>query len=280
MSTWYIGPLGDMRALVCPEPGISVRDVRYGGIHQGLSGARTMDVTGHRSEFQFEFTYLDQDEWAWLDALHTRLVPGPHRLINPLKKNRLTLRASNMDATSRRAKRDGVYTPAMWEKTTEYPAGMFGRSVKMLAWSTAVGYLAMDIDKPVPVLPGEALSASVWLRSEGTHTGAKIHFDGTDRYGQRFSDATFNLPDLTTEWQRFTVPAYAPPANAAGVTMFVQLGADDSFPVYVAAPQLETGPVVTGWEIGGGAPEVLMDQLESTSPRFPLRDATLTLLEA
>jgi hypothetical protein len=37
---------------------------------------------------------------------------------------------------------------------------------------------------------------------------------------------------------------------------------------------------VTSWDLGGGAPAVLIDQLPSTSPRYPLMDCTITLLEA
>src|SRR5690606_40132859 len=67
--TWYLGPLGKLRGLVCPERGMSDTSTRYGGIHQGLTGARTMDITGHRREYEFEFVYMDKQDFAWLNAL-------------------------------------------------------------------------------------------------------------------------------------------------------------------------------------------------------------------
>ena len=60
---WYLGPLGDLRPLVCPEPDLSATQVRYGGLHQGLSGARTLDVTGHKAEYEFNTTGDDVTEF-------------------------------------------------------------------------------------------------------------------------------------------------------------------------------------------------------------------------
>src|SRR5690554_2646520 len=93
---WYLGPAGALQELTCPEPNIKANLVRYGGVHQGLSGARTVDVTGHRYEYAFDWDYMEQAEWAWLEAMHLRHVPGPFRLLNPLKKNRLAPQSSAM----------------------------------------------------------------------------------------------------------------------------------------------------------------------------------------
>src|SRR5690606_39453918 len=58
-----------------------------------------MDVTGHRDEYELEFRFLDRDEFEWVELLHTRMVPGPHLMINPLKKNRLSWQASKLIVT-------------------------------------------------------------------------------------------------------------------------------------------------------------------------------------
>src|SRR5690606_1195650 len=97
--TWYLGPLGKLRGLVCPERGMSDTSTRYGGIHQGLTGARTMDITGHRREYEFEFVYMEKQDFAWLNALHTRMVPGPFYLIDPRYKNRLSPQATSLRST-------------------------------------------------------------------------------------------------------------------------------------------------------------------------------------
>src|SRR5688572_21324044 len=91
---WYIGALGALRRLPVPDPGIRMSPVVYGGIRQGLSGARTLDVTGVRMGYDMEFTGLEPDEWMHLEALRTRLIPGPHRLLDPLRRNRLSVEAA------------------------------------------------------------------------------------------------------------------------------------------------------------------------------------------
>jgi hypothetical protein len=239
-----------------------------------------MDVTGHRQEFEFEWTYLEKSEWSWLEALHTRLVPGPFRLINPMKTNLLTLRATNGDATNRTAKRDGVHTPATFEKSTDFPPGYYGRSVKLTEWAAGLGYWMFDYDKPVPVMPFEVYTASVWLKADATRTDGFLRVRFYDKDKNLLSEGEEPTGSVTSTWTRFSVDSFSPPTGSAGMVFLPRFTeADNDNPVYMAMPQFEAGGL-SEWEVGGGAPEVLLDQLETTTPRFPLRDATLTLLEA
>jgi hypothetical protein len=280
-TTWYLGPLGDLRPLTCPQPGLSINPVRYGGVHQGLTGARTMDVTGLRDDYSFDYTYMDETEWMWLDALHSRHVRGPYRLINPLKKNRLTPRATSMETSRFTTARDGVLCPAQeWEYSTDFPANepIPGRSLKLINWDAGYGYATFDQAKPIPRMTGETLTASAWLRAETTFAGASFHSLWYDKNGVEVRNGVSTLPTLTSDWTRWTITPTIP-ANAASYTFRVEFG-DTPGIVYLAAPQVEVGTESTPWQTGGGAPEVLIDQLTTSSPRFPLRDATLTLLEA
>lgn len=277
-ATWYLGPLGDLRPLIVPEPDLNIDEVRYGGVHQGLSGARTMDVTGHRAEYKFEFKHLERDEFVWLEALHTRFVPGPFHLLNPLKRNRLTVQASRMLPIE--SKNSGVFLTAPYTFVRDWPTEipLPGRSCRVAGWAGANAYLQFDQQKLVPLMPNETLTASVYLRSDLAHSGwLRVSWYDADRAFISNTDVPISL---ATEWQRHWSTFHEAPSDAVGAMFTLVLGSANTA-VYVAAPQLEAdAPFPTEWQIGGGAPVVLVDQLPTTSGRFPLRNASLNLLEA
>jgi hypothetical protein len=274
--TWYLGPAGDLRALTCPEPNISTDVVRYGGIHQGLSGARVVDVTGHRAEYQFQYTYMEPEEWAWLNALHLRHIPGPYRLLDPMKRNRLTPESSSArlgGGTAHGLTLYGGIASRVWDWPNA--AGIGAQSTQ---WSNRVGTSVVSFDEPVKttVLSGEAITASVWMKA-AANVEAGLYFEWYDKSTLTdISDDTF-VP-VTTEWTRFSASQLIP-ANTNGAVFNVWL-TDITADVYIAAAQVETGDTATEWELGGGAPVVLLDQLATSSPQFPLTNCTLTLLEA
>lgn len=275
MSTWYLGPLGDMRALVCPEPNIKTTEVRFGGIHQGLSGARTIDVTGIKAEYQFSWTYLEEAEWNWLRAMHTRLIPGPFRLIDPLRKNRLSVLASKVDASNVRW--PGVSLQGgVWSREWDWPPGAAAPGAQSLRWFNRSGSTALRFDqaKRTAVFPGEQITGSVYIKAGGTAPMSMV-FDWYDRDGQISASTPISL-SLTNSWARYSTTATAP---AGAMACVLALYSDDTTNVRVAAPQVESG-LLTDWEHGGAERLVLMDQLDTSSPRFPLTDCSLTLLEA
>lgn len=278
MSDWYLGPLGELRPLVVPEPDISINQVRFGGVHQGLSGARTLDITGHRIEYTFEFRNLDRDEFMWLEALHTRFFPGPYHLIDPLKKNRLSAQASRLllvDADS-----NGVYTAASAVSgSRDFPdtVNLPGRS--LIVETADMDVVQFDSGKRIPLLTGETPLCSVYLKSEVPHEAAYLRASWYDIEDAFISNTDIDI-DTSVTWSRHWYNFVDRPGNAYGVTFSVVL-LSNAIPVWFAAPQVETSTYLpTDWEIGGGAPIVLIDQMPAVSGRFPLRHATLTLLEA
>lgn len=274
---WYLGPLGDMRPLVVPEPGIEIAEVRYGGVHQGLSGARTMDVTGNRSEYKLGIKHLEPDEFLWLEALHARLVPGPFYLINPLKRNRLTAQASRLLPVGPRS--SGVYVDSPYTISRDWPddVPVPGRSLALSGWEETVE-VRFDPNRPVPLLSGDTLTASVYLKAD-------VPYDATLRVAWYDEDKKFlsntDIPiTIANTWSRHWTTYHEAPREAAAAKLSVPLGTADTT-VYVAAPQLEVNTSwPSTWEVGGGAPLVLFDQLPTVSGRYPLRDVVITLLEA
>lgn len=277
MSTWYLGPEGDLRPLPPPDIPVRIRDVVYGGVHQALSGARTMDVTGVRAEVQMTWTYLELEDWRWLQMLYTRYIPGPLRLINPLTVNRLSHLAASADARPERFAGVTV-TGGSWVRQWDWPTEA-GPGAQCLHWigrpQGQISRIDFDRGKQTPVLPGETVTCSVYLKADEPTT-TFMAIDWYDRDGTMIGSSDVESADVATEWQRFSMTRTAPSDAVCGV---FALGGDDGVSLYVAAPQFQSGEL-TNWEPGGGSLVVLMTDLESQSPRYPLMDCTATLLEA
>lgn len=274
---WYIGPPGDLKELECPEIGLVVTPVRYGGVHQALSGARTMDVTGTKQDISLSFTYLEEADYRWLEALQTRHIPGPHRLISPLKKNRLTVQAASTNGTS--SIRPGVKLSAGdWDWVNDWPTAA-GYGMRALAWSgrTASSTAKFDSVQGTTIFPLEQFTGSVYIKGDSSIASGSLTVDYYDRYGVFLSSATPETASITTSWARYTITRTAP-TNAATAVLGVTATATTT--MRLAAAQFEAGGSVSAWDQGGGAPMVLVDQLPSTSPRFPIMNCTVTLLEA
>lgn len=274
-TTWYLGPPGDLRALVCPERDIDITELRFGGVHQSLGGARTMDVTGIKKQYQFNWRFLDPEDYQWLRALHTRLIPGPHRLIDPLLKNRLSLGASDGNLAPHKY---AFYTVSAGQLTNQldYPTGVLGqRSVR---WSdrTASSLMRLDIDKGTDVFPLETVTHSVYMKG-GSSVSVDVFIAWYDKNFTFLSNSTATTHSVTTSWARYSASKTAP-ANAVLGIMSIQATATTN--ITVAAPQIETGSSVTAWEQGGANPLVLIDQLPAVSPRYPTSNITMTLLES
>ena len=296
-TTWYLGPLGDLRALPCPEPGITDTTVRYGGIHQGLSGARTVDVTGYRTEYGFEFEYLEPEEFRWLRALHTRMVPGPYRLIDPRYRNRLSPQstalwqvATTSDATIPPDLGFFASTVVHQEWVHDAPAEVVEavRSLRISNYTTSPDMLyfgRFDFGYGVPVHDGETITYSIYARSaaeDDEEQPFQMILDYFDRDLDHVGVSEWQERTATPEWQRFTLTVTVPTGTAAVVPAlaFGSPTGETTHPLHFAAPQLEAGDTATEWDIGGGAKTVHISSLETSSPRFPLTNCSLTLLEA
>jgi hypothetical protein len=277
--TWYLGPAGDLRPLDCPDTNMRLTETRYGGVFQGLSGARTVDVTGHRSEYQFNFKYLLRGDYAWLKAMHTRQIPGPVRLINPLLKNRLSTQASTLRLAPQQ--RNGLRFS--WGNASrvrgDWPSGVLGyESIAWSDWVNAYQYFRFDEVYKTPVFPEETVTCSIYARSDVAQT-VELVLDYNDRDLSQFGSSPRYAFPVTTGWTRLDMTATVP-VNCAAAQFAILSTAAPAAPIMFAAPQLEPGSVATEWEQGGASPTVLVDQLTTTSPIFPYFDSSLSLLEA
>lgn len=275
---WYLGPAGDLRALVCPERNVNVSDVRYGGVHQGLSGARTVDVTGVKMQIDMTIPYMSETDYLWLEAMHIRHIPGPLYLINPLKRNLLSKEASISKTSFFPG--PGVYSPTAsythnWSYENSYPTGVPGtRSIQRTVPASSVTF-NLDDGYKVPVTPGSSYDFSSYMKSASAKT-VTFGIGWYDKNKVFLSEVT-SAKSVTTSWTRFDLTGTAP-ANAALAQPYWISTTNVTFTS--TAAQFEEGSSPTSWHIGGGSMVVLIDQMPTNSPRFPVRNSNLTLLEA
>lgn len=275
---WLVGPAGNMQPLVCPEKDIDITPVRYGGVFQGLSGARSMTVTGHKQRFTFQFRFLTEDEWGWLEALHFRTLFGPYRLRNPMKANLLSPTASLVRTTV--DSRTVQFTSGVASSVLDWPSAagtLGGYGTKWTNRSSGTQVFRVEDRFRVPVVVGAPVVFSLYVKASTSMSGSII-IDWYNNLGAQIGSSSPASTALTTSWARFSVTGI-PPAGAvtARAAWYSATTAPD---VTFAAAQFEDGTVPTAWKLGGGAPVILVDQLEVATPRFPYRNTTLSLLEA
>ena len=280
---WYLGPPGDLRRLPPMELDVDMSKTRYGGVFQGISGARTVDVTGFRDDYKFTFENIAASDYAWLEALHTRHIPGPFWLINPMRRNRLSTRATTADRPVR-SNHGVTVSLGTLAKVYDWPSAA-GIGAQSLRWtgSAANSYLLWDPDTHAPIFPGETITVSVWIKGSAATT---VGLGGTWflRDGTQTTNLVVSQP-VTTSWTRISATGTAP----AGAAMFTA-GFSVVSPVTfnIAAPQVEGAGLgdighpggLTTWQQGGGAPRVHIDQLSHSSHMYPNHSAELSLMEA
>ena len=275
--TWYLGPAGQLQALTCPETGVERNPVRYGGVHRGFSGAATVDVTGYKYEYELQWTWAEESEIRALEVMHERIVRGPFWLLDPTKRNRLSVQATQLQWLTRTF--PGVRpTSGTVETVKDWPsaAGLGNRAIRWTNQAANNHQLVFDHGKWTPVLPGETLTGSVYIKGSGSVTVRMVWMDSD---GVDWTTPSSSTSTVTGSWVRYKVTGTVP-AGASLVRFELARGSSSVEDIDVAAPQLEVGSTPSEWQPGGGATLVHIDQFETRSPRYPLFDVNLTLLEA
>lgn len=278
--TWYFGWLGEMRPLLTPEVNLTNSDERIGGVHQAISGARTVDVTGMRRTYEMDWNYMTDAELAWLYAFYRRFITQPAYLIDPMKKNLLSQQASIM--RMHRNNDLGIHQSSLMvsEYRNDFPSGLAitGDRVPIFVSSNPGAYIRFDgNDTYVPVFTGEPVTFSVYMRVDSGSINVSMIFDWVDKYGASLPTTNI-VKNITTSWQRFSITVTPSGAQAGLRPAFVVDGG--TMNLRMAAPQVEYASAPTAWEMGGGRAKVLIEDIQSQSPRYPLNNISVTLLEA
>jgi hypothetical protein len=202
-----------------------------------------------------------------------QVVPGPHYLINPLKRNLVSAQSSGLQSGQL-----GVTVGGTTATLTDYPSELpFPvQSTKMVDWLGSSNLMIFDNGRPVPIFTDDPLCYSVYLKADAA-ISVDLQAYWYNAAGQ-LMESTDTTLGLDTEWSRYYMTYLEVPSGAVSMTPAIDFGTAGS-DVYVAAPQVELGYTPTAFELGGGAATVIIDEFPEVSPRYPLRNVAVTLLE-
>lgn len=302
-----IGAGGQMFSLAIPENGnFTENPVKFGNTKRGISGAATVDVQGARSEYTWSAEDLNEDDCSLLRQVYSqiRAANSPVRLFLPHRKNLLTASASSARsvAPARAAIThyqsllgiSAVTTPAVDRPDVDTTYPLFPRLTRYIHAVNSGGdsdYLYPEgnpnagttspVWTRVPLIEGRQYTLSVLYRitTPGTGTNSASYL----RYGWRRADgfasgtptvtpATLTASDWT--WQSVTVTI---PTGWPGFFPVIENG--NSSVMDIAAMQLEESATRTPWVIGSGVPVVSLSSLQFTDSLWPLRNASLSMIE-
>ena len=278
-GTFYLGPLGGMVPLPVPQAGVRRPAERIGGTHISRSGARTVDSFGMKRSWSLAFDWRYQSELEAIRLMHYGATAGALRIVDPMIHNRLPAEVSSTGSV----RYDGVLVAHAVEGSAqlvaEWPSGASAVPLSSsIAWTppeTGGELASSDPTYAIPVLDGETVTASAYVRSpDGRSTQVALRsYSATGAVNA----TTTGTGASSASWQRLTV-SYTPTSTDAGAAVVLTSPAGTGV-IRTAAWQLEVGAAATGWMLGGGCPEVVIDQMPEESPYFPMTDAGLTLLE-
>lgn len=274
----YLGPLGGL-VQIHPLTDIEIDPQRFGGTHTAITGRRTVDYLGSADSYTLKWRHQTPSQMRFLHAIHRRHIVGPLRFIlGDLVPNRLSRSAASLAYGGRDMSGIELVT-GFASPSALYPtaAGTPGVSLLWSGWTTAA--MNLDYTRPVPVFPGETLTASVWVMSpagDDVVFGVN-HHGATGDLGTPTSNPVVTL--VANTWTRLSIPV-TPGVTTWGLSGALQImtnrGADE---LYMAAAQVELGATAGDWNPGGGAPLVAVDTMPFTSPYGHFSDPELTLLE-
>src|SRR5690606_31161542 len=200
---WFLGPAGQLQALSCPETNIQRSKGRYGGVHRSISGAATVDVTGLKAQYQLAWNWVEESEVRALEAMHDRIVPGPFWLIDPTRRNRLSTHATKLHHLALTYPGVRVSGGGL-DYVKEWPTDA-GRGTRCLRWTDQPAsdhQLVFDYGKWVPVIPGETLTGSVYVKGGGSIT---VRMAWLDSAGVDLGTDASSSYTATSSWTRYTV---------------------------------------------------------------------------
>lgn len=296
-----LGAAGQMFSLQIPENGgLTENPRKSGGVHQGISGARTIDNQGIRRDYSITWEDLNEADCSALRQAYAfvRDAARPVRLVVPHRVNMLGAACSSARSaadprqmvTTFEAADPGVLVTTKLVPRPDQDAG-YALTPRLTRYveiqNQATGYLNVWADgnpgivpaSATPVVEGRTYTLSAYYR----RTASAGFGDGALRFGHRREDGdltgapTFPLVNLTSAtwtWASVTVTV---PTGWPLAYPLITIGQAET--LQVAAMQLEEGPTRTTWRLGSGVPVVALTDLSFTDTEWPRRNATLTAIE-
>lgn len=292
MSThnWWLGTPGAMQKL--PQITNNVVEApRSRSVQSTVTadgGTTTVALMDAKTAWALSWAYLSEQEADLIDSFADGLFgAGPFRLVDPTRRNVLSMDDSTMGLRSYAASRWVASSGPLTSNPTGGPAGLPSAA---LVWSSMpvgaslvlpslTSTTNVDITAAPVLLADEAVSLSLYVKAS-TATSHFLQIAGYSATGLLTGTPLQVTIPVTTTWRRFAVtatPGYF--GSAVFVSPRLVAGATSVSSLSVAAAQLEYGQV-TDWQRGYGAPQVNITAAPGHSvPQFGYADKTLALAQ-
>ena len=278
---WLFGPSGDLRPLPAPDVDVVNTVERFGGVHNAINGARTVDVLGHRANYQFELPYLSLDEYFRLESLYTETIPGPFWLVDPLRKNLVSREAATTrpaDAYGRGVSVDPSTGALTWIKVLDSPISWSNRGVRVTN-IPETSRIRFDTTTRFPIVAMRPCTASVYVKSD---IAVDLNLALVTFY-EDLETETITGPSSSVVAGEWTRISYTFSELAAATSAYLAIDTSGIFGsaegLEIMTPQVELGTSVTDPALGGGSLRVVIGSMDTVSPRYPLQTVSLELLE-
>lgn len=284
MTTWYLGPVGNLREIPAPQDPAEVTPALVGGVHESLTGSVTVDRLAQPRTWALEWPNLPEDDLTYLEAIGYGLVTGPLRLLDPMRRNRLPVEVASGGSVSRSAEaftQTGGEDPT-WAAVTDPPTSAPVRGT--ISWeraSTAAASLTTaDETDRVPVVEGEELRASIWVRGAAVDAAAGVDAWNTAGSAARTTGTATTLH--ATTWTQLTVTYTAASGRVTVSPVLVVASGQAASTLHATGWQVSLAAEPVTWAPGGGAPTVVAGELANSYKLMdtPRHSWSMTLRES
>ncbi len=278
LTYFWVGPVGYLRELPLLPVGGSTpaTEELIGALQVSLSGTATLDVFGHKRTWELDWVCLTHAETAAVHSWFQGLTTATLRLVDPRVGNRVGRDAAS-GGSYHRDTRSHLPTAGTVAITTvtDYPTVFAGLVDGAVAWSVPASTattLLIDSTDRVPLIPGEQITVTVWLKGTlNAQVGVQFYDNGGAAAGSTSATAV-----TLGAWAAYSVTV-TPAGNQASGAVVVSV-------VSGAARTVTIGPVLghptnTDWVPGTGCPAVLPVERSITYPGLSRQDTGVTFRE-
>lgn len=278
LTYFWMGPLGYLQELpLLPVGGSSdAAEELIGALLVSLSGTATLDIFALKRTWVLDWVCLTHEEtqavWAWFQGLTTAAL----RLIDPRAGNRLTRDGAAGGCYSRDTRAHSVTAGTLaLAAVTDYPTVFLGVLDAGTAWAvpgSTAGSLLIDSTTKIPLIPGEQITATVWLKGTlGAQVGVQFYDTAGATAGQTLAGSV-----TLGAWTAYSVTV-TPAGNQVSAALLVTVVSGSARTVTVG-PAL-WHPTNPDWVPGTGCPEVIPTARRLAYPGLANQNTGVTLRE-
>lgn len=250
---FYLGPLGAMQAIASPRPGLQVGDDESAVVSRLLTGRRHAQLRAPSRDYTLTWDYLTVAEFSVISALRAGVFgPGPVRLLDPWRPNRLSAEASAVAGSLPQ-----LFTATAGTIVPGTPRYGYQSAAWTVLSGTATG-ARLDVQgglAAVPVLSGEQITGSVYVTGSGLSVAAALAW--YDIAGAYLSTSIGAGAALTGAYVRRTVTASAPAGAVLGtVAVATTTSPGSTVTCSVDQLQFDAAAEATEWVLGEPVPRL------------------------